>query len=93
MSGVPGFGNGCRPKGAAAATTRPCVFRVIRVSGTMRKAEEEAIRRARKEIVRLRDTEEVGVLEGLVRELGQEDGLSTAMEEDVEMASDDENDD
>ncbi|GAW25503.1 putative rpp14 family protein [Rosellinia necatrix] len=27
---------------------RPCVFRVVHVSGTIRKAEEEAIRRARK---------------------------------------------
>ncbi|KAI0459506.1 Rpp14 family protein [Xylaria acuta] len=27
---------------------KPCVFRVVRVSGTIRKAEEEAIRRARK---------------------------------------------
>ncbi|EQK98498.1 hypothetical protein G6O67_000087 [Ophiocordyceps sinensis] len=26
---------------------RPCIFRVVRVSGTMRKAEEEAIRQAR----------------------------------------------
>lgn len=26
---------------------KPCVFRVVHVSGTMRKAEEEAIRRAR----------------------------------------------
>lgn len=28
------------------------MFRVVKVSGTMRKAEEEAIRRARKEIAR-----------------------------------------
>lgn len=26
---------------------QPCVFRVVRVSGTIRKAEEEAVRRAR----------------------------------------------
>lgn len=32
----------------------------------MRKAEEEAIRRARREIVRVRGLEEVGVLGGLV---------------------------
>lgn len=42
------------------------MFRVIRVSGTMRKAEEEAIRRARREIVKMRRGEEVGVLGGLV---------------------------
>lgn len=27
---------------------RPCIFRVVRVSGTIRKAEEEAIRQAKK---------------------------------------------
>jgi ribonuclease P/MRP protein subunit POP5 len=32
----------------------------------MRKAEEEAIRRARREIVRVKDAEEKGVLGGLV---------------------------
>ena len=45
---------------------RPCVFRVLRVSGTMRKAEEEAIRRARREIVRVRGLEERDVLGELV---------------------------
>ncbi|KAL2011013.1 hypothetical protein VTN00DRAFT_3731 [Thermoascus crustaceus] len=52
--------------GSGVPSTRPCVFRVIRVSGTMRKAEEEAIRRARREIVKMRRGEEVGVLGGLV---------------------------
>ena len=33
---------------------RKCVFRVVRVSGTIRKAEEEVIRRARREIVRVK---------------------------------------
>lgn len=45
-------------------TMRNAVFRVVRVSGTMRKAEEEAIRRARREIGRTRK-ENNGVLEGL----------------------------
>ncbi|KAI5286373.1 hypothetical protein KEM54_006844 [Ascosphaera aggregata] len=31
----------------------PCVFHVVRVSGTIKKAEEEAIRRARRDIARL----------------------------------------
>lgn len=53
-----------------AAWTRPCVFRVLRVSGTMRKAEEEAIRRARREIVRVRGLEEAGVLGDLVGSSG-----------------------
>jgi ribonuclease P/MRP protein subunit POP5 len=33
---------------------KPCIFRVVRVSGTIRKAEEEAIRRAREMISRAR---------------------------------------
>lgn len=32
---------------------RECVFQVVRVSGTIKKAEEEAIRRSRVEVVRL----------------------------------------
>ncbi|EHA19310.1 hypothetical protein ASPNIDRAFT_38729 [Aspergillus niger ATCC 1015] len=51
MSQVPGFS-----EGGSKRTTRACVFR----------AEEEAIRRARREIVRLREAEESGVLEGLL---------------------------
>ncbi|KAJ5559095.1 hypothetical protein N7535_009040 [Penicillium sp. DV-2018c] len=60
MSGVPEPG----PKRERAGTGRErgCVFRVLRVSGTMRKAEEEAIRRARREIVRVKEAEERGVL-------------------------------
>jgi ribonuclease P/MRP protein subunit POP5 len=42
---------------------------VVRVSGTIKKAEEEAVRRARREIVRLKGKEELGVLDGLVGEL------------------------
>lgn len=40
----------------------------------MRKAEEEAIRRARREVVRWRGVEEGGVLGGLVGSLGGVDG-------------------
>ncbi|PLB47518.1 hypothetical protein P170DRAFT_385256 [Aspergillus steynii IBT 23096] len=96
MSRVPEYGNPSRSKGAGPALTRPCVFRVIRVSGTMRKAEEEAIRRARKEIVRLREAEEVGVLGDLVGGLA-EGGAGVVEDEgdngeevvDVDMDSDD----
>ncbi|KFH43417.1 Ribonucleases P/MRP protein subunit-like protein [Hapsidospora chrysogenum ATCC 11550] len=35
----------------AHGSGRPCIFRVVRVSGTMRKAEEEAIRRAKRLII------------------------------------------
>ncbi|KAB8238088.1 hypothetical protein ETB97_006107 [Aspergillus alliaceus] len=91
MSRVPEFGDRGRARRADVTLTRPCVFRVIRVSGTIRKAEEEAIRRARKEIIRLRGAEEIGVLEGLV---GGLEGSSAVMEgvmedeEDADMVSD-----
>ncbi|OJD21110.1 hypothetical protein ACJ73_07549 [Blastomyces percursus] len=69
-----------------------CVFRVVRVSGTMRKAEEEAITRARKEVVRMRMRGEEavggGVLEG---RFGGETG-EVDVDVDVEMGLDDEED-
>ncbi|KAJ5097958.1 hypothetical protein N7532_004959 [Penicillium argentinense] len=82
MSHVPEPGAGAqkRPNGGRE---RPCVFRVVRVSGTMRKAEEEAIRRARQEIVRIRGVEEKGVLGDLIS--GVEDGKAK-MERSVPVA-------
>lgn len=46
---------------------RPCVFQVVRVSGTIRKSEEEAIRRARDAIMRAKrkDEEDGGGMMGL----------------------------
>ena len=41
-------------KGRSGDDPRPCVIRVVRVSGTVRKAEEEAVRRARGDILRAR---------------------------------------
>lgn len=48
-------------------TLRPCVFQVVRVSGTIRKSEEEAIRRARDAIMRAKrkDEEDGGGMMGL----------------------------
>ena len=75
MSHVPDFkgaqsasagGGGAAKRVGSAVLTRRCVFRVIRVSGTIRKAEEEAIRKARREVLRLRHLDEVGVLARLV---------------------------
>jgi ribonuclease P/MRP protein subunit POP5 len=60
---------------------RPCVVQVVRVSGTIKKAEEEAIRRARIVIARARRMEEKrrgGVAvggEGLVEEDGEVGGI------------------
>ncbi|KAL2849548.1 Rpp14/Pop5 family-domain-containing protein [Aspergillus pseudoustus] len=68
MSRVPDLKDNGRTlkRGEQATLTRPCVFRVVRVSGTIRKAEEEVVRRARREIVRLRGMVEVDILSGLV---------------------------
>ncbi|BCS04252.1 Rpp14/Pop5 family protein [Aspergillus luchuensis] len=89
MSQVPGFTEGGAKR---SSSTRACVFRVIRVSGTMRKAEEEAIRRARREIVRLREAEESGVLEGLLGGLvdvgGEVSTPGTGGEGDVDLGVD-----
>lgn len=53
-------------------TLRPCVFQVLRVSGTIRKSEEEAIRRARDAIMRAKrkDGEDEGGMMGLQAILG-----------------------
>ncbi|GES60139.1 rpp14 family [Aspergillus terreus] len=91
MARVPELGakRGGGGGGAPPALTRACVFRVLRVSGTMRKAEEEAIRRARREIVRLQGMEEVGVLQGIVGDLEEEAGVRDGDDVvDVEMESD-----
>jgi ribonuclease P/MRP protein subunit POP5 len=105
MSQVPDFNNGGIKRGAPAGggKMRSCVFRVVKVSGTMKKVEEEAIRRARREISRLKGADEMGVLEGLVgalegREAAPGSGLAAASvrdvmdEDDVDMESEDDED-
>ncbi|KAH6635147.1 Rpp14/Pop5 family-domain-containing protein [Chaetomium sp. MPI-SDFR-AT-0129] len=49
MGHVPVFGSGASSGNGSSSCSggRPCVFRVVRVSGTVRKVEEEAVRRAR----------------------------------------------
>lgn len=51
----------------STTTPWPCVFQVVRVSGTIRKSEEEAIRRARDAIMRAKrkDEEDGGAMMGL----------------------------
>jgi ribonuclease P/MRP protein subunit POP5 len=49
-----------RGGGGESAKRMGCVIRVVRVSGTIRKAEEEAVRRARSEITRVKMLEEEG---------------------------------
>lgn len=90
LSHVPEYipGSGYAGK-RAGAMNRPCVFRVIRVSGTMRKAEEEAIRRGRREVARVRGVKEGVVLGGL---FGAGDDIGAGVE-DVGMDDDDNGDD
>ncbi|QKX58126.1 uncharacterized protein TRUGW13939_05247 [Talaromyces rugulosus] len=68
--------------------TRTAVFRVVRVSGTMRKAEEEAIRRARREVLRTKGAVKQG-LDGLLGGIIQggeegEDFIALDVDEDDE---------
>ncbi|OJD16201.1 hypothetical protein AJ78_03633 [Emergomyces pasteurianus Ep9510] len=65
-----------------------CVFRVVRVSGTMRKAEEEAIARARREVVRMRTRQEEEVGGGVLE--GRFEGETVDVDVDVERGLDDE---
>ncbi|KAL4803865.1 Rpp14/Pop5 family-domain-containing protein [Aspergillus unguis] len=89
MTRVPEIGDGRNKRLDLGNLTRPCVFRVVRVSGTIRKAEEEAVTRARREIVRLRGREEEGVLGGLAGGLEKEGemGLGLGLDVDVDMDS------
>ncbi|KAL4902983.1 Rpp14/Pop5 family-domain-containing protein [Aspergillus multicolor] len=98
ISRVPDLADGSAEKSKRldlAKLSRPCVFRVVRVSGTIKKAEEEAVRRARREIVRLRGQEELGVLGGLVGglekniERGSERAEADDMDVDVDVDSHD----
>ena len=70
-----------------------CVIRVVRVSGTIRKAEEEAVRRARREIVRVKmemlegregGAASLGGAEGLRERVGEEEGGIEDLGEDDE---------
>ncbi|MCJ1470598.1 hypothetical protein MMC07_009244 [Pseudocyphellaria aurata] len=48
------------PSSSSSTSTRSCVFRVVRVSGTIKKCEEEAIRRARAAILRVEREDQRG---------------------------------
>ncbi|KAI9837498.1 MAG: hypothetical protein M1819_007147 [Sarea resinae] len=77
----------------AAAGGEKCVFRVVRVSGTVRKAEEEVVRLARLEVLRARregrDSE--GTL-GQILGDGNQDRKGSGGNQDVVMIEDDEED-
>ncbi|KAK7432636.1 RNA-binding protein pop5 [Neonectria magnoliae] len=54
---------------------RPCIFRVVRVSGTIRKAEEEAIRQAKRVILAARE-EPLGAGSSLTSTLQAQEQMS-----------------
>lgn len=67
---------------------RPCVFRVVRVSGTVRKVEEEAVRRA-KLLVRAAKDEMAGksssdALGSLLRSGGKQPSIIAALDAQVD---------
>lgn len=95
ISSVPMTGSGSGTKsgaGPGGEGRRGCVIRVVRVSGTMRKAEEEAIRRARREVVRVRGVEG-GLVDGLVGLDGGGGGQVMDVDVDEEEEEDGEDDD
>lgn len=62
------------PPQRRGGTGVPCVVRVVRVSGTIRKAEEELIRRAKRDVVRakmMQDGRDVLVRTPLVEQVGE----------------------
>ncbi|PGH08101.1 hypothetical protein AJ79_06101 [Helicocarpus griseus UAMH5409] len=81
------------PSSAASANMqRECLFRVVRVSGTMRKAEEAAIARARREMGRVLGIKGEGVGTGVLEGMfGGEIGGDVDV--DVEMGDEEEEDD
>ncbi|KAF6835204.1 Rpp14 family protein [Colletotrichum plurivorum] len=69
---------------------KPCIFRVVRVSGTIRKAEEEAIRQARQLVLAAKDSV-AGAASGLLSEPKQQaedaimfDALDVSDEDDMD---------
>lgn len=67
---------------------RPCMFRVVRVSGTIRKAEEEAIRQARALVLAAKEGTQ---LSGFLPAESKDDLVDEGeiSDEDINMVSDD----
>lgn len=61
------------PSATKQSTLRPCVFQVVRVSGTIKKSEEEAIKRARAAIMRAKREAGHDATAGLLAILRQPD--------------------
>ncbi|KAK7609256.1 Rpp14/Pop5 family-domain-containing protein [Phyllosticta paracitricarpa] len=81
----------------AEPVNQSCVVQVVRVSGTIRKAEEEAIRRAKQSVLRAREKlgDSAAAAEALLTKSGNIAAHSNDQDEDVVMngiVDDDEND-
>lgn len=61
------------PKTSKQVHPRACAIQVVRVSGTIKKAEEEAIRRARAAILRAKRESGEGSTDSLLGILGKDD--------------------
>lgn len=61
------------PKTSKQGQPRDCAIQVVRVSGTIKKAEEEAIKRARAAILRAKRESGEGSTDGLLGILGKDD--------------------
>ena len=59
------------PKSSKFTQARSCVMQVVRVSGTIKKSEEEAIRRAKTAILKARNEAAGSATEGLNAMFGQ----------------------
>ncbi|KAK4448072.1 ribonuclease P/MRP protein subunit POP5 [Podospora aff. communis PSN243] len=72
---------------------RPCVYRVMRVSGTIRKAEEEAVRRAKLFILAAKEEmagkQTSSALHALLRGRDQGSSLAMPVDQDVDELDDD----
>ena len=86
------------PKASKNAQPRPCVMQVVKVSGTIKKSEEEAIRRARAAISKAETDAADSATDGLAAILGGPDlgttllghkdlGTLAGVEDDEEMGS------
>lgn len=71
----------------------PCVFRVVRVSGTIKKVEEEAIRRAKQLILAAKDEMAGKESDALNSLFGSKSSVNEVKMVDVDDEPDSENDD
>ena len=76
------------PNTSRQGQPRACAIQVVRVSGTIRKAEEEAVRRARGAILRAKGGSGEGSVEGLLGILGKDEEEALQARENMTAGSD-----